>query len=209
MLVKNNLGFTLLELLIVIVIIVGIAAMVIPMIGGVSEKSRVTITLNEMKNIKEAIRDRFYLDLGLIPEDSNNNTQYATRYLCLVHDPDPDCNITDAGCCTTGSSDCIEMCEFLWNQIGNSTKVGKLLHWNRWTEKGWRGPYMEPDVRDNDTDYPLIADAWGNYYHILGEQNNTTQAYIVSCGKDGNYDNGTNDDIKMWIFGANATQVPE
>ena len=198
MLVKDNSGFTLLELLVVIAIIGFLVTVAFLRIGGkLIGEAKIKTTLNEMKNIKEAIREGFYLDLGFIPED-NATPQYATRYLCFVNDGTG--NITGGNC--TGSSDCIKMCEFLKSKIGNDTKVRELLHWNRWTEKGWRGPYMEPEVVDNNTS--LIADTWDNYYRILGGQNKT-QARVVSCGEDNETED---DDIVMWIFGANATQVP-
>ena len=78
-------GFTLLEILVVIMIMGFLTAMVAGHFLGVKEDAGNVTGLNEMKKIKEAIRDRFYPDLGLIPEDAVH-PEMAIRFLCLKDD---------------------------------------------------------------------------------------------------------------------------
>ena len=197
----TNAGFTLIEMLVVIAIIAGLAALVIPMIGGVREEAAITTALNEMKNIKETIRDRFYPDLGLIPEDTAN-AQYATRFLCLVPDDNGDINVTTGEC--SGSGDYIEMCEFLKIVFNNNyVKAKSYLHWDKYSRKGWRGHYTEREIvyeaepGPPPAYFPLIVDAWFNgnepeierekhYYRIVMDSSQDKDtARIISFGPDG------------------------
>ncbi len=52
---KNNKGFTLIELVIIIVILGIVAAVAIPRFGSLSENSRINVSREEMRRIKEAI----------------------------------------------------------------------------------------------------------------------------------------------------------
>ena len=163
-------GFTLLEMLVVIVIIAGLAALVVPMFGGVSDKAAVTAALAEMKTIKEAIRDRFYADLGLIPEDPAN-PEYATRFLCLNKDCS-DADIQAATACSDLGGNCEEMCDFLEAQLGGFLEAQRFLKWDQYSRKGWNGPYLEreavavyddngtPNDETDDKGYPMIIDPW-------------------------------------------------
>ncbi len=62
-------GFTLTEIIVVIFIIGFLIGSVAMVVGRTQERGAVIATLSEMDNMKKAIRERLYLDLGLIPED--------------------------------------------------------------------------------------------------------------------------------------------
>ena len=194
--------------------------MIGPRLAGIKEEAAITTTLNEMKSIKEAIRDRFYLDLGLIPGGLAGNPEWATRFLCLVNDDSGDIDVGTGVC--SGSDDCIEMCEFLKAKFNNE-KVKSYLHWDKYSRKGWRGLYMEQEAiahDDNGTPanpaddkwYPILADVWFNrneeddaerekhYYRIIfddldlsGDINSEAERIstrIVSFGVNGVDDGG-------------------
>jgi len=74
-------GMTLIELTVVLLILVALAGLVIPYIGGTSRKALCDATDVSMANIKKVIMGRYYLDtLGAYPSDSNN-TNYSLNYL--------------------------------------------------------------------------------------------------------------------------------
>lgn len=160
-------GFTLLEILVVLMILGFLTAMVAGHFSRIKGEAAIVTALNEMKDIKEAIRDRFYPDMGLIPEDVAN-PEWATRFLCLTNDGSGDINVVTGVC--SGSDDCIEMCEFLKTKFNNE-KVKSYLHWDKYSRKGWRGPYLEREITAYDDKgtpvpaddewYPLIIDSWG------------------------------------------------
>jgi len=203
-------GFTLMEVLVVMTIILFLSAILYSQFGVTSKKAAVVCALNEMTEIKKAIRDCFYLDLGLIPEDfgpdgllnsGDENPQYATRFLCFTNDGE-------------GNPQYEEMKKFFENYSASTD----FLKWDRFNRRGWRGPYMEPDgsyrVKEygvKATYFPLIATPWinvceeraqeevaigcndkaeeyrkGKYYHIIveheGEKQLKDTARIVCFG---------------------------
>ncbi len=212
----NTKGFTLAEIIVVLFIIGFLAGGVAMVTGRAREKAAVITTLSEMHNIKKAVR-QFYADLGLIPEDAAN-PEYASRYLCLVIPEDaanPEyasrylCLVNDG----PGNPEYNEMRSF----VGSDS----LMSWNKFTKRGWRGPYMEPDKRYHDIAddqwYPVLADSWGNFYRILmNPSQDRASARIVSLGANGIDDGGTafpvpadiGDDIVMFIFGGGETRSP-
>ncbi len=215
MIMKNK-GFTLLEIIVVLVILGFLVASITPRLSRTAREAAITTTLSEMKEIKEAIRDNFYPDLGLIPEDTDH-PEWATRYLCLKNDG-------------TGNSEYEEMRGF----IGDD-----LMTWDRYVSKGWRGPYMERETSDT----PVLADVWfdsekaeadtPHYYRIIfsdldssGDMTNSDadearrerlSSRIVSFGANGSDDGGggttplpadIGDDLVMFIFGTEPIQSP-
>ena len=173
---------------------------VVPFFGGSIKKAQVISSLNEMKQIKEAIQD-FYADIGLVPEDLTH-PEYATRYLCLKSD---------------SAKERSEMENFFQAHLISSD----LLDWDKYAKAGWRGPYMESDATyyevEDDYYYPIITDAWNNEYLIeMDESQDRKSACIISLGANGeddeDYDsdgNSIGDDIVMYIFGTAPTHFPE
>jgi len=199
-------GFTLLEILVVLMIMGFLVAMVAAHLGGIRRDAAITTALNEMKDIKEAIRDRFYLDLGLIPEDLgpdgisdslgpdgipyngdeafDGKPEYAVRYLCLKDD----------GAGPPMGRHRQEMYDFI-EDISGTAQANRLIEWDRYSRKGWRGPYMEQEVsRDYDglvgsgtVYWPIILNPWADYWEAKAkreeELGNDAQADIYRINK--------------------------
>lgn len=174
-------GFTLIELLIVIAIIAGLAVLSLPLLNGVSSDAEVVTAMSEMDTIKEAVRERFYADLGFIPEDPGD-PDYATRYLCLQNDGDVGVSWDGTDFMYApdpGAEESLEMAVFLSEQLfaqmgdGNlaAERAEQLLGWDPYSRRGWRGPYLEREavvVADDrgtaacadDELYPVVIDPW-------------------------------------------------
>jgi type II secretory pathway pseudopilin PulG len=161
-------GFTILELVVVLVCICFFAMMIASRLGTISEGAGVTTAHEEMNNIKKAINDMFYPDLGVIPEDAGEDGKlasdacptcskddrpwYATRYLCLQNDG-------------KGNPQYEDMLAFLTSYIGNKDMARGMLAWDRYKQKGWRGPYMEQDAMARlgpagEYYFPFVATPW-------------------------------------------------
>lgn len=205
-------GFTILELLVVLTIIGFFAMAVAGRLAGVSDVAGVTTALEEMNNIKRAIIDLFYPQLGFIPEDPGPNRKlagsagssagdddrpwFATRYLCLLEDRDRTTEVPDR----LKSPQSHAMWIYLRSQInrrspndGNAKSMAMAkLSWNRYRQTGWRGPYMEQDITVRldsmeSTTTPLIATPWADKCEQLAreaeEAGETTEADRLRRGK--------------------------
>ena len=164
---KVSEGFTFLEIVVSIACLGIILTIIISRFGKIADESTVIIALEEMRHIKEATRDGFYSDLGIIPEDPGNDGEvassecpgcgdddrpwFATRYLCLRNDGE-------------GNPEYEEMYDFL--KLHREDDAAKsLLEWDRYLCKGWRGPYMEHDARENIKSnvtypFPIVLSPW-------------------------------------------------
>jgi hypothetical protein len=182
-----------------LIIIGSLIACVTVAVGTTRDRAAVITTLSEMTRIKKTIRERFYPDLGKIPEDASTPC-HASRYLCLKNDG-------------PGNPEYQEMLDFVGGEY--------LMAWDKHINRGFRGPYMEPDTRFQDVSdgqwYPVLADAWGNPYQILmTSTQDRTSARILSTGVNGSDNGGSvfplpddiGDDIVMFIFGGGETRSP-
>jgi prepilin-type N-terminal cleavage/methylation domain-containing protein len=164
---KVSKGFTLLEIIVSIVCLGIILTIMISRFGKIADESTTIIALEEMRHIKEAVRDGFYPDLGLIPGDPGKDGEFAssgcpncgnddrpwlsTRYLCLTNDGE-------------GNPEYEEMYGFL-KKNRDEDAARALMEWDRYLHRGWRGPYMEQDIReiiDSSVSYPfpLVSSPW-------------------------------------------------
>jgi general secretion pathway protein G len=132
----KNRGFTLTELIIVIVLLGILSVVAIPRMGGIAERARITTTQGEMRILRDALsgEEGFLTHVGRLPTT-------AEGLPALITVP-------------TGVSP-----------------------WDRWTERGWRGPYVEA----NGDAYR--QDAWGRLY--VYEQLAPTRGRLISHGPDG------------------------
>jgi prepilin-type N-terminal cleavage/methylation domain-containing protein len=118
-------GFTLIELVIVIVILGVLASVGIPVIGGMIDSSKENATKRELLLLKTAIVGQtgaaelrgYENDVGLLPPDLT----------------------------------------------GLVSKPAGVSNWDRFTQTGWNGPYIESDNNE------YLVDAWGvNYIYDAG-----------------------------------------
>ena len=177
------------EILVVMALIMTFIAMAAARFGSVSEHAGVMTALEEMNNIKNAITDMFYPDLGIIPEDpgidgkpgsgDDDRPWYATRYLCLRDDRDMEDKENNVDSDPETDPECTEMLDFLTSQTGSKDVAKGMLVWDRYRQKGWRGPYMEHDARDQLAPIgrpkhghylPLVATPWSDKCEKLAQQ---------------------------------------
>ena len=154
---RNPSGFTLIELVIIIVLLGIISSVVIIKMGGLIRSSEVNATMKEMKNLKQAL-------VG------NPNAVVEGRYVNPGYKGD------------------------VGSLPGQANGLGCLVEnldsapaWNKFTRRGWNGPYIEAGT---DDDYK--KDAWGNDYIY-----NKSAATITSKGPDGIAGNGDDIVIKL------------
>ena len=146
---KSLRGFTLIELVIVIILLSILAAVVVPHMGRMITQARITATKSEMKILSEALvgEESFFSHVGRLPTTAEGLSALITA---------------PAG----------------------------VSPWDRWTERGWRGPYVEADGDE------YRRDAWGNLYHYW--QLTPTSGRIRSDGPDGiGGGGGTTDNIEL------------
>jgi len=72
---RNRIGFTLVELLVVISIIAILAGLLIPVIGAVRRRGQVTATVLEIQNLKNAI-EQYKQKFGDYPPDGSNKVVF-------------------------------------------------------------------------------------------------------------------------------------
>ncbi len=118
-------GFTLIELVMILVVLGLLAAAAIPGVGLMIESSKKAATLQEMQEIKRAI-------VG-VPTVTSGGKLVNAGYEGDVGSLPPDL-------------------------LGLTSKPVGVSDYNRFTRRGWNGPYIDSDNLD------YLTDAWGSSY---------------------------------------------
>ena len=210
-------GFSLLELIVTLVIITMLAIMLSSHMAGIVGGASNTCALEEMNNIKRAVTDMFYSNLGCLPEDLTQ-PWYSTRFLCLRDDRDDAADDPDE----IESPECYDM----WTFLGGDNAAKARLVWDRYKQKGWNGPYMDQDVSVRlDPDgaenprglvfLPLVATPWFDKCEtlakqredegdvILAEEYRRGRYYFILTDKDKD-GSPVKDTARIFCFGANC-----
>lgn len=162
---KKQNGVTLIELTVVLLILVALAGLVSPYVGGTGQKAMCEATDVSMQNIKKVIMENYYVDtLGKYPKKPNDGTICTTdtcyNLTCLFekcgwNDFDP---VTNVGFRKGG---------YVQNGLQlSATDVDQL---SNTFKNDTNGIYVNDYIKTNDT---VILDAWGNPIVIQKINNN-------------------------------------
>jgi len=149
-------GMTLIELTVVLLILIALAGLALPYVGGTSSKALCDATDISMANIKKVIMDRYYLDtLGNFPEDKGS-ADYSLHYLFSKgngtgdwNDFDPDSQMGWRGPYLQGS---VTLDSNDLSQLDSSFK-----------DESSSNNHVNRNLDDNDDDHAdfAVLDAWG------------------------------------------------
>ncbi|EKD83968.1 MAG: hypothetical protein ACD_39C00333G0004 [uncultured bacterium] len=154
----NRSGFTLMEIMVVIIVIAVLASVAGPMIGSITDQGRASATKSKLSGLKSALLT-YQSDVGRFPYVGNaDNSQTAKAY-----------NEGD----TKLLGDNMEANVLVNEGIGNDATGFNIKNYNR----RWKGPYMDSDPSD------FMLDSWGVKikYQAHKDKNNI---YLWSSGPD-------------------------
>lgn len=153
---SNRLGFTLMEIMVVIIVIAVLASVAGPMIGSITDQGRASATKSKLSALKSAMI-AYQNDVGRFPFcGASTVANMATSY-------------------TGASNDCLGLTpesNVLVNEELGCVSFGITNYTRR-----WKGPYMDSDPGD------FMMDSWGTkieYLTVAGH----TQIYLQSAGAD-------------------------
>lgn len=161
-------GFTLMEIMVVIIVIAVLASVAGPMIGSITDQGRTSATKSKLSALKSALL-AYQSDIGRLPFNGEpKNATCATAYcqdMFLGDSDDKNVLINDYQCVSSA-----------WN-----LKVPQY-------KRKWKGPYMDSEPQD------FMYDSWGNriLYKAEGQH-----VYLWSHGIDGVPDCTTQTDNVM------------
>ena len=166
--INQKSGFTLMEIMVVIIIIAVLASVAGPMITGITDQGKASATKSALGNLKTALIN-YNADLGGYPH-AGTNARAGANYGVSANDGSNGFVGNDSDqCCLTSSI----LSTTGWKNMGIAAAT-----YNR----RWKGPYMEGEPGD------FLVDSWGNpirygtYKKVL---------FLQSGGPDGSYDDPT------------------
>lgn len=169
---KENRGFTFIELVLVIVILGILSAVAIPKLGDLVNSSKINTTRQEMMTIKQALIGDASARVGAVVIDQG-----------FIID-------------NLGASNNLDMTAFdVTNLV---TKPGAWSVYNRVTRKGWNGPYISDDGTGsylNDS----WEQAYIFSQNAVSASGPNLENTITSLGPNGIADTGGGDDDDIII----------
>ncbi len=174
---RNNKGFTLIEMVVVLAVVAILAAILTPTIARNIEDAKVTRATNEAQVIGAAIAS-FYKDVGRWPTADGTDAAIPDD-LTLIHG-----GVGDDPAATTGGNEwdkdtAAASTDTLENHLVDNDPGGAANDYTDWTnatKMGWHGPYIGE----------IKPDPWGIYYACNVEQTydagNALGAWVLSFG---------------------------
>lgn len=137
-------GFTLMEIMVVIIVIAVLASVAGPMIGSITDQGRASATKSKMSSLKSAML-AYQSDVGRLPYAGNSSfvskiPAYNAEKVLSYDDESKNVLVQ--------------------NYDGDGSF--KINNYNR----KWKGPYMDSDPSD------FMFDAWGNQIHYVAYGHN-------------------------------------
>jgi prepilin-type N-terminal cleavage/methylation domain-containing protein len=153
---RKTAGFTLMEIMVVIIVIAVLASVAGPMIGSITNQGRASATKSKANSLKSAIM-AYKSDVGRYPfYGPPACVKYAAAY----------------NKCSNEFMDLTEDKNIFVNEyVGNGANEIEITNYNR----KWKGPYMESTPDD------FMMDAWGEKIHYVAYEKNV---YLWSAGAD-------------------------
>lgn len=163
---KIRSGFTLMEIMVVIIVIAVLASVAGPMIGSITDQGRASATKSKISALKSAML-AYQSDTGRLPFTGKPDCAgYAISY----------CDATILG-------DTLATNVLVNDVLGNWTGGGLNFGISNYTKK-WKGPYMDAEPSD------FMYDSWGNKMRYRASAKNV---YIWSSGPDSAFETNLND----------------
>jgi len=193
-------GFTLLELLVVIVIIMFLAGITIPVVSSIQTNAKKGVTSAQISQLEMALK-QFESDFGVFPPDNYTANPISIGGVSIPVDPDLD---TPSKCLVffLGS-------KFTFNSTGFNAIYGPYIEFKRAQLTEVTGAVFTdnpPDITiegiNGTTKIYQYKDPFGSYYsyNSSSPSNNTASFDIYSFGPDKTDGSGasTSDDITNW-----------
>lgn len=178
--IKNRTGFTLMEIMVVIIVIAVLASVAGPMIGSITDQGRASATKSKLSSLKSAML-AYQNDVGRLPFTGNADQAGKIGAYC-------------APAVLSGDN-------LAKNVLVTEEVTGVCDTISNYGRK-WKGPYMDSDPSD------FMYDSWGNeiVYEAVG--NNVYLISVGPDGARGNLQDalnaekiadGTEDDIVLSV----------
>ena len=196
-------GFTLLELLVVIVIIMFLAGITIPVVSSIQTNAKKGVASAQISQLEMALK-QFESDFGVFPPDNYTTNPISIGGVSGVSIPvDPDLD-TPSKCLVffLGS-------KFIFTATGFTATYGPYIEYKRSQTDEVTGvnftdtdTYITIEGINGTTNIYQYKDPFGSYYSYDSSSpaNNTASFDIYSFGPDKTDDSGspTSDDITNW-----------
>lgn len=191
-------GLTLVEMLVVLAVLVGVAALVVPLVGNTAASAKETVTRANMTSLRDALVGPYRVDMsrrlprpGAAGIAAGRPNAPQARYLYV----NPGLTTPAAG-------------------ADNTAAETTARTFNPATALGWRGPYLAVGFGTYRTDTargftatygqdgdPCVVDGW-NQPLVIVERNGGANAELRSAGPDGilTVDDNTRDDVVLPLY---------
>jgi len=167
---RNERGFTLLEIVVVLGVLAVLAAILVPMVIGYLDDAKKSKAQADTRQIAAAIL-KMYKDTGRFPYFQNGTASGSTPYFKIL---------VGSGNAPSGTSWATTPSDTFENQLIKNLPSGGTAY-STTGKFAWRGPYLEA----------VSEDPWGNYYVVNIEKaqpGQNKQVWVISAGPDGTID---------------------